>query len=445
MIASTIAIVLITACNEVPRMEPPVDSERDEEVSAVSIQGQMVTIKGQGFGNKEQAAPVLWVMGDDVRENGVLETDYLNSIEGDVVPTGTGQIWTKGTGVEFQNDARHEGLNKSFVVKNYGWLGWPEAMGGNDTRYATQAYTAFRIKTWGDIENYKTVDFTSLNGQFDTGLNEYDEGEQITVNTVSGKLFSGYVVSVDTVDNVLHLSVIGINSALMSGASVIGTSSGAIATIPESPKVLNTVSGKYFRSYENANIGGGVKVVRSVNRFISTISDESGQEVDRQFELADKSDQGYGVEKVSNKNDWRLMETYMDLRGAEGTGYNDVDNMNKKPFNYLNMAYKDQDGGPTVSNIGWEAAGGTDGINAALSFGEVYFDSTPQRIVISDSATYFQTTSNIEYQYPIQWADNEVTFELNYGALDSGNPLYVYIFNENNEHNEKGFLLCNQC
>jgi len=445
MISSLFAAVIITACNEVPQVESPVDNPREGVTSAVSIQGQMVTIKGQGFGNKKQAEPVLWMMGDDVRENGVSQFDYVNSASGELVPVGDGQVWSKGIGVIFDDEVRHDGLNSSFVAKNYGWVGWPKAMGGIDTQFANQAYIALRIKPWGNIDFYSTVTFTTLTGQFDTGKNAHDEGEMITLTTTNGKQLTGNIVHIDTIENLLHISIVGANSLTLSGGTIVGYTSGAIVEIGDTPIIKNGVGSKYLRAYENIKVGGGVKVVRSVNRFISTVSDEAGVEMDRQFELEDKSDGGYGVEWVSDQNDWRLMETYIDLRGAKGKGYNDVDNLNKKWFDHLNMAYKDQNGGPTIANIGWEQAGGSKGINAALNFGEVYFDSTPQRVVISESPTYGQTTSNIEYQYPIQWADTEVTFELNYGALDSGNPLYVYIFNEHNEHNEEGFLLCNLC
>jgi len=409
-------------------------------------------VTGTGFGAKAQAAPVLWVMGRDVRENGTINTDYNTSIVNDEVPVGAAEIWTGGIAPGFDAHVRYPELELSYLAKNDGWLGWPSAYGGGDTPAGTQAYISFRMLPWWSMETSRSIGYSSIEGTFNTGSSPYLEGEDIVIATPDNGPYFGRIIHVNTDTKVIQFTVAGINANYLTGAEMQGTQSNAVATLDRAAHSVSGLGGKYLRSYENAYIGGGIRVTRSGNRFTSGAFRDDGEnasprvvQVDRAFEQPDDSDMGYYVAKVSNVKDWRLMETYIDLRGPEGEGYNEVDSRDRKWFYGLDLTHKDPNAGPTISNMGWEAAGGTEHINFAMNFGEIYFDKTPQRVVISSQPNYSDVTTDLEYQFPLTWTDTEITVEIKRGAFNQPIPLFLYVFDRDNNVNAVGYPLCPSC
>lgn len=87
-----------------------------------------------------------------------------------------------------------------------------------------------------------------------------------------------------------------------------------------------------------------------------------------------------------------------------------MDSKDQKWFKNLYIGdSKPQDAGPpTISNIGWEPAGGSESVNVGLNFGEIYFDTTPQRVVLSDQGLFSDVRGgNQEFQYITEWTDQK--------------------------------------
>ena len=230
----------------------------------------------------------------------------------------------------------------------------------------------------------------------------------------------------------------------MQNAIVEGQESGATLQLDPARFYRITVGTKYLRSYETGNLGG-TRAVMSVNRWISAQYNSTGTELRRAFGTATGA--GYGVPNISQVNDWILMESYIDLSGDYGEGYVSANNIGKKWFRSLYIGdSKPKDAGPTIANLGWEAAGGTEMINASLSFGEIYFDSTPQRVVVSNSDTYDKVTSDQEFQWIKSWSSNKITFDIHLRGLNKDSPIFMYIFDDKNQTNSQGACImnCNQ-
>lgn len=98
-----------------------------------SIQhGETMTIAGSGFGTKAQAAPVLWDFGNEIYENGSLNTRHEDTAIGAAVPEGnrsdldvyssvTGLIFS-ATGLRHSRIARHyqsTGTENGFLKRPY--------------------------------------------------------------------------------------------------------------------------------------------------------------------------------------------------------------------------------------------------------------------------------------------------------------------------------------
>lgn len=413
-------------------------------IDSFSVNATTVTVNGSAFGAKPQAAPVMWVFGDDIRLNGKKVSIETNVSTGSVVPINTGpnsSLWTHGEGVYIDDKVRTPSLDHSYVAKGNGWVGWPYAFGGSDTPYSTKAFISWRVRTWGDINAYKAIAFNSLSGDFLTGGSQYLPGEDITVQATDGQTFSGRIVSVDTSKRIVDLELASATITLLQNAAVVGKTSGAKLQLDPSSFYRPTVGTKYFRSYENVT-GAGTRAVMSTNRWISLQYDSDGNELRRAFET--KTGAGYGAPNVSKINDWVLMESYIDLSGNYGNGYISANNSSKKWFNSLYIGdSKPKDAGLTISNLGWEAAGGTEMINASLNFGEIYFDTTPQRVILSNSETYEKAGSSQEFQWIKYWNNEKVTFDYYLRGLNEKSPIFMYIFDENNSPNIDGICIFN--
>lgn len=413
-------------------------------IDAFSTNASSVTVSGSGFGSKVQAAPVLWIFGSDIRLNGQKSSLEAGLPEGTVIPINTGEtssIWTHGEGVFIDSRTRISSIDHSYGAEGNGWVGWPYAFGGSDTPYSEKAFISWRVRPWGDINNYKAISFNSLSGSFLTGSNSYLPGEAVAVTTTDGRSFSGKVVSIDPSKSIIDLEIAGVSSSFLQGATVVGNQSGAKLILDSSKFYRSSIGTKYLRSYETVN-GPGSRAVMSTNRWISLQFDKNGTELRRAFES--NGDTGYGVPEISKIQDWVLMESYIDLSGDYGEGYVSANNSKKKWFRSLYIAdSKPSDAGPTIANLGWEAAGGTEMIKAAVSFGEIYFDSTPQRVVLSNSGKYSDAGADQEFQWITSWTDKKITVDKSFGGLNKESPIFLYVFDSKNQHNLDGLCIIN--
>lgn len=404
----------------------------------------MITLHGSGFGTKSQSPPVLWVFGDDIRENGKPVNKEIGITPDALVSVGTEtdvHVWSSGKGAKFSGITRHKGISHSYRAENTGWLGWPNAFGGGDTPYSEKAYISWRLLTPGDTANYKAIRVESIAGNFVRGKDAYSPGERIRVTSPDGKSVNGRFVHLDQQNSVIHVEAPGLGSTDTIGARIVGETSGASAALRGDLLYRSALSGKYLRSYETTN-QGGTNSVLSTNRWIAVLFDSNGNEVRRGFETA--TDAGYGVPNISSGDQWQFLEAYIDLSGDYASGMIKLNNRDEKWYqNLLISGTKPKNAGPTISNVGWEPAGGTELINVALNFGEIYFDTTPQRIVISHEKEYEKIEKDLELQFISSWDSEKIVFEERLGALDTNKPIFVYVSDENNTVNETGFCIKN--
>lgn len=407
----------------------------------------VVSLEGTGFGEKQQAAPVLWVFGDDVRQNGK-KMDYPSFSFGDSVATKEGNIWEHvDSSVVYNSHSRYSELSHSYFVGNDGTVRNPLAFGGSNPPYADKIYLSARIKPVEAWHGFRSVGFDDIAGSFDLGPSRYEAGERITVlhsdgiNQTEGRIIyadlENSLVTIETNDNW--------GKSSLDGATIVGQKTGSKMALNASQNYAFAVGSKYLRMWSGDK--PGMYSTLSTNRLIVGYRDSSGSTVARP-EYSDGSwDKGYDVPNPTSKIDWRLLETFIDQKSNLLSTYIDIDNSGRRYVENLDISdtHKFMDRSPTISQLGLDAAGGTETIDAALYFGEVYFDKTPQRIMISNQSTYENAGSELEIQFPIEWVDNKIKFELRLGELDINERLYLYVFDENSKPNRQGLEICISC
>ncbi|WP_417536743.1 hypothetical protein [Methylophaga sp.] len=416
-------------------------SRGEPNVHQVNVDGKEVIVKGEFFGSKESPYPILWAFGSDIRENGKVAQKEVGVVANDSVLVGDSglAVWSRGQGVTYDNLSRLPEVSHTYRAENDGWLGWPLAFGGDDTPFSDKAYVSWRVKAPGDISKYVLVAVSDLGGEFNLGADQFTPGENVEIVPVGAQQRTGRIVHFDSERRQVHLEVSGLSSKHFSGAKVLGLDSGATAVLDSERYYRSSSSSKFFRSHETIS-GAGTRFVVSTNRLITVQFDSRGKEIQRAFEF--EGDSGYGLPAITENPDWNLVEVFIDLSGKYGEGIITVNGNESKTFSGLDISEtKPKDAGPTVANIGWEAAGGVEEINVALNFGEIYFDKTPQRAVLTNSKVLKDARSNVEVQYSSYWSDNEVRFESQFGGLNDAIPIYLFIFDENNESNSAGFCV----
>lgn len=404
-----------------------------------------LTISGAAFGNKPQPAPVLWVFGDDVRENGKQASATPYNFGNQVGNAGP-NIWEYvDPNVVYSDKTRYPALESSYFVARNGTVRGPLAYGGtSNPPYSDAVYLSARIKPVAAWHSFSSPGYTNLSGNFDTGPSRYEPGESITISN-AGKTASGKIININRDLGRVTIQAEGMYKSDLQGANVVGKDTGASMVLDTDTYYSSAVGSKYFRMWS----GGltGLYSVLTTNRLIVRYADQYGETVAEAATEDGEVDVGYGIPDMTSKLDWRLMEVVASQRGDTAYSYIDVDNQSRRVVGNLDLANinKFTDRSPTISQLGLDAAGGTEMIDAALYFGEIYFDNTPQRIMLSENDTYDKSGSDLELQYPISWSDSEITFELRAGELDLNKDIFVYVFDEESSPNQRGYRVCIDC
>lgn len=407
----------------------------------------IVTLEGSGFGEKQQAAPVLWVFGDDVRQNGT-RLDFPAFNFGDSVAAKEANIWEHvDSSVVYHPHSRYPELSHSYFVGNDGTVREPHAFGGSNPPYADKIYLSARIKPVEAWHGFRSVGFDDISGRFDLGPSRYEAGEEITVihndgaNRTEGRIIYAdlekSIATIETKDNW--------GKDDLDGAIIVGQKTSSKMAINTSQIYGFSVGTKYFRMWSGGK--AGLYNTMGSNRLAVGYRDSSGATVALPKSSDGSRDSGYGIPNLTSKLDWRLLETFIDQENHVISTYVDIDNGGRRYVENLDISntHKFMDRAPTISQLGLDAAGGAHDIDAALYFGEVYFDTTPMRIMISNKSTYDEAGSELELQFPMEWKNSKIKFELRPGELDINKKLYVYVFDENSYPNANGFELCVTC
>ena len=78
------------------------------------------------------------------------------------------------------------------------------------------------------------------------------------------------------------------------------------------------------------------------------------------------------------------------------------------------------------------------GTNNHEWFDDIYFDNTWSRVMISDSSTWIGST-NKEIQIPMTWSDTSIQIKFNVGIYNTGQNVYLYVVDANNNVNANGY------
>ena len=73
-----------------------------------------------------------------------------------------------------------------------------------------------------------------------------------------------------------------------------------------------------------------------------------------------------------------------------------------------------------------------DGAHLKNYFGEIYLDNTLARIEIGDNSR-FEDCTHREIQIPIAWEQGSITFSANLGTFESGEQVFLFVVDENNQ------------
>ncbi len=403
--------------------------------SAASNGDGTITLSGTNFGVKPQAAPILWAFGTDRRNNGVPQPaiDFTPGVDVND-PT----VWSTyvHNPVKFSDTTRYPGLGVSYWSANGGSLSNPLAhFDGNPyPKYSDEIYASARFKLLTDWHNARAIRVSGITGTFDQGPSKYEYGETLTF-TNNGDTWSAQLVAI-TGDVATIVSDSGFDYV---NATATGDTSGATFTSTE--YLASSGGSKYFRMWAGGVAGPFNSI--TTNRLIGGYKDENGTLIASYKNEDGSDDLGYGTQDMTAVPGWRFAEVYINQKGNQSYQYFDIDNLGRRYVRNLTIpeGQKFNDRAMTLSQVGYDAAGGTQIIDTAFYWGEIYLDSTPKRVVLSNKPNLADIGQEQELQFLTAWTPNGITFEERIGALQGMGSVYAYVFTEEDKANDVGFYI----
>lgn len=400
------------------------------------VNGTDVTLSGSGFGAKAKPMPVLFDVTDKAWENGVLNSYQAGFSEGQaVLPANQdpNTLWSRGSGnvvVTYKEQPRHSNSKSHYLAQGgVSFFGWPSAYGGqntpsnNEKLYVSWWYKPYRHPRW-----YWKWELSNVKGNFIFGSTSRELGEELLIDSNRGQI-RGEAIAISP-SGELHFIAPGITSANdLLGKTIQGVSSGATAVLTNASTAYSSPgSSKFLRVWEEGSGNNGLRA--SWTQMHTTLIKSDGTTLNHW--------QGVDDMKV---RDWNHMEFEIDL--ANNTMQSWLNNQPIVPSRDISIVLRNNSGfSPTIALIG------TDGKQYLQSaeFGEIYMDSTLQRVAIGNAASW-DKVSHSEIQLPDSWSGNSIRFKARLGALENVDPrtLYIYVFDENGVVNQNGASLCAGC
>lgn len=385
-----------------------------------------LTISGSGFGTKIQAAPRYWEMGSDVRVDGTAKTAPAL---GDTSPDATvwGSWTSPGTpdpadseGIKVvSGNARHAGVDRHWRAWGKGTLLSPQfiaPLSGDDGREFYFAYRVYTGARFGKTRIYSQTE--GLTGAF--GISSTRQGGEVcdlqdgggaTIESAAYRLVWLSPTGVATITAEAGAQ----NLSTMQGYTLVGTTSGARVTISAASPDDTGWSVKHMRYFQDG--------LGSANQFYGSLSNvNNGQFIARIYDEAGNYTAGAprlnvsqsGVDAPGNDfpNQWSLIEILGNLKTNDGWVEYRLNGVRKHLVTGINTDLMTSTAPISPNNVGLDSPGFAN-ITAAdagfgADFGEMYFDSSSKRVLITDSAD-LATSTKFEIQRPQSWADDSVT------------------------------------
>ena len=408
------------------------------QISSVTISDSSgdrptITIQGSGFGEKEQAAPILFDQLDESYENGTINESFRALEHGDKIPTtsnGQASIWAAASSgawgsfppeVTTQHNQRHDQSKKHYLLLGHNsTIGNPVAYGGRSGWETPidnkQLYVSWWYKPKYAPQWYWRVSPINMSGKF-------TEGETLSIGSVATATFIG--LDDEGQINLVFNDKPPITKEML-GQLIRGRTSGAQTTFPEyyidSSGIGYETPGsqKYIRIWEDPQGKEGIRL--SWTQMHQTV----GQTVN-------------WSEAPLKGNEWNLLE--LEIDSLKGFARLRVNSKTLTEFSFPPSLDYQGKWSPTVALIGLN---GKAGRLQESHLDDIYIDNTLQRVLIGDASS-FNSLKHTELQRPVSWTDNEVKFELTKGAIKNIDTSYVYIIDPTGNANQTGYLICTTC
>ena len=413
-----------------------IDDALNEEdlIEGTVAHGEQITLRqrldGPSFGIKLQSSPVLWDVGDIVYENGVPNNKHASFVDAQAIlglVDDTTAIYAKPSGVAARaqftrnRSQRHTRVSSHYYIEDDGWLGWPQAYWGFDTPAANpKMYASWWVRYALPLDGYRIVSYSTLTGAFDEGSSPYDLGESITITKPDTTTVNATLVYIDTVNSLCHF-IIDAGTFLSTdalGSTAIGDSSGASSSFSNTV-TATTESNKFLRIWDNDD-GSNLRVSWT-QTLLDSVNDTAG---------TDNTD----FPMPRTLNTWVLLETFVDFSNGGNGGiirtYANNELVNDITDIDTTSSHLDLNNSPTFAQIGYDSS--IDRLNQ-IDISEIYFDSTPQRVVITDHEDY-QMSSHIEVQGRIvSWLNDAITLVVSQGSFAELSGKYFHIIGADNK------------
>lgn len=386
-----------------------------------------VRISGDGFGSKENDAPVLIDYVHKAYEYGVRNDVNSNLKDMSAIPTGGNgdatAVWARSNGEFFYTTTgshRHSNAKASYFFEGENsWIGGPVAYGGASGWETPvdnpQLYVSWWYKNKYHSTFYWRVLPEGLKGQFKVGEDLFIEGNN---KDKSKGMYAG--VDEDGLHNIVLYNHRNAND--LRGRLVKGVSSDSEFTFPDEPRGgsgygYEMPGSKLARVWDDPKGSDGIRSsVALHNAYASTAR--------MYYELA------------LQPNEWVHLEYEIDTSKGMLRIYENGKLLGEEFFS-PDAIYRGKYS-PTLALLGTNAKQ----LKLQESWiSEIYVDNSLQRVVIGNAPNY-QDVTHRELQRPVAWSANEIEIALNLGSLGYDKGLYVYVIDKDGVANDMGAPLC---